>query len=90
MSPDDEFGLGERVSITEALVVSPAWGRVQAEPLWEGQPLEKGAVIGRLLEGGEFIPLVCHTPAVFLAWLVGEGERVAPGTRLARVRLAEA
>lgn len=81
---------GEIVSIAERIVVSPAWGRLHVEPLTEGQLLEKGAVIGRLREAGREIPLVCHAEAIFLAWLADEGERVPPGRRVARLRLAGA
>lgn len=81
--------MGEVISISERLIVSPCWGRLDTEPLTEGEPVEEGSIIGRLHEGGHTIPLVCHTRSVFVAWLALNGERVPPGRRLACVRLAE-
>ncbi|MGH2746799.1 MAG: hypothetical protein ACRDKB_02595 [Actinomycetota bacterium] len=77
--------LGEVISISERLIVSPCWGRLDPEPLSEGETVEEGSVIGRLYEGGRVIPLVCHTRSVFLAWLAFDGERVPPGRRVARL-----
>lgn len=79
--------LGEVISIPERLVVSPAWGRLDVEPIAAGETVEEGSIIGRLHEGGRVIPLICHTRAVFLAWLALDGERVSPGRRVARLRL---
>lgn len=81
--------MGEIVSISERLIVSPCWGRLDTEPLSEGEPLEEGSIVGRLHEGEKVIPLVCHTRSVFIAWLAFNGERVPPGRRVARLRLAE-
>ncbi len=81
--------LGEVISISERLIVSPCWGRLDAEPLTEGESLDEGSIIGRLHEGGQTIPIVCHTRSVFVAWLALNGERVPPGRRVARLRLAE-
>lgn len=81
--------MGEVLSISERMIVSPCWGRLDVEPLSEGEPVEEGSIIGRVHEGGRVIPLVCHTRSVFIAWLAFDGERVPPGRRVARLRLAE-
>jgi hypothetical protein len=83
-SPD-----GERVSISELLVVAPVWGRLQKRPLTEGQLLEEGSVIGCIREDGTEFPLVCHGSSMFVSWLAYENERVPPGRALARLRSFE-
>lgn len=85
MARQHALDLGEVISISERLIVSPCWGRLDTEPLSEGETVEEGSVIGRLYEGGRVIPLVCHTRSVFLAWLAFDGERVPPGRRVARL-----
>jgi hypothetical protein len=77
---------GEFISIPDRLVVSPGWGRVHLGALTEGQVIQAGARIGRLIEGGHNTLLICPVRAVFVGWLVFEGERVAPGSPLARLR----
>lgn len=89
MPPSFPRSMGEIISISERLIVSPCWGRLEVEPLSEGESLEEGSVVGRLREGEKVIDLVCHTRSVFIAWLALNGERVSPGRRVARLRLAE-
>jgi hypothetical protein len=83
-SPD-----GERVTMSEKLVVSPVWGRLQKHSLTEGQWLEEGSVIGSIHEAGSEFPLVCHGASMFVTWLAYENERVPPGRALARLRSIE-
>jgi len=84
-----EYRAGEFLSITERLVVAPAWGRFHGEPLEEGSGILKGSIIGRLTEGRRETVVVSPIRGVFLAWLVWEGERVPPGRPVARLRVAE-
>jgi hypothetical protein len=77
---------GETFSMQERVVVAPTWGRLRAEPLVEGRKLRAGTVIGRLVEAGVEIALVCPVHAVFLSWMVIDGERIRPGTPVARLR----
>jgi hypothetical protein len=83
--------VGEFLSISERMVVSPVWGRFHREPLEEGTGLAESAPIARVTEhgGGEFV-LVVPVAAVLVAWLAFEGERVWPGMPIARVRPVEA
>jgi hypothetical protein len=74
---------GEFLSIRERLVVSPRWGRVHEEPLEEGGPVERGSVLGQIRERGVEATILSPHRAVFVRWLVREGERVAPGSPLA-------
>ncbi|MGH2701707.1 MAG: hypothetical protein ACRDJ2_08025 [Actinomycetota bacterium] len=92
MSPDHHLFFapaGEGVSIDERVVVSPCWGRIHPHSLTAGQLIDLGAVIGHLREGGEEVPLVCHARATFVAWFVERGQRVAPGTRIASLRVTD-
>lgn len=81
---------GERISIPERIVVSPSWGRLHGQPLTHGQTVDEGEIIGHLREGVDDIPIVSHAKGKFLAWLSWEGDRVPPGTPLARLQAAEA
>jgi hypothetical protein len=82
----DEDGEGEHLSIDERVVVSPAWGTFHGEPLDEGRRVEPGTVIGSVGQGPDVTSLVAHSRGRFLAWLVREGEWVAPGRPVARLR----
>lgn len=84
-----EAGFGESLNIPERVIVSPAWGRFSSGRLTEGEVVERGAVVGTLVENGTEIPLVSHVRGIFVAWLAEEGERLRPGRRVARLRLAE-
>ena len=77
---------GEPLSISERLVVSPAWGRLRVGDHEAGQRLDVGAVIGIIREGNDDFPLVCTTPSVFVSWLASDNERIPPGRAVARVR----
>lgn len=81
--------MGEELTIAERLIVSPCWGRFRAAPLVEGQPVAAGTLIGVMVEQGVEIPLVSHVGATFLSWLAREGERLAPGSRIAALRLSD-
>jgi biotin carboxyl carrier protein len=74
---------GEFLSIRERIVVATSWGRVYERDVSEGARVEAGTLLGQLRENGETIPVVAPLRAVFVRWLVREGERVAPGSRLA-------
>jgi biotin carboxyl carrier protein len=80
---------GEFVSIEERLVLSPAWGRLRADPVEEGRRIQAGAVIGMVRQPKADIPLVCPVTGRFLEWLAGDGERIRPGTPLALLRSEE-
>jgi biotin carboxyl carrier protein len=77
---------GEFVSIPERLVLSPAWGRLRSEPLEPGRSVEVGTVIGAIRQPKLEVRLVCSVAGLFVEWLAEEGERVRPGTPLARLR----
>jgi biotin carboxyl carrier protein len=82
--PDgDPTSEGEFLSIRERLVVATSWGRIHEEELLEGSRVEAGTILGQLRENGKAIPLVVPMAAVFVRWLVREGERVRPGSPLA-------
>jgi YD repeat-containing protein len=81
--------LGELLHIRERLVVAPAWGRLRAGELDPGDLVEDGDVIGAIHEAGEDTPLVCHTSGHFVGWTVVAGKRVAPGMKLAVLRLLD-
>lgn len=78
--------LGESLHIRERLVVAPCWGRLRAGGVAPGDLLNEGDVIGVLHEGGQDIPLECHSRAHFIMWSAKPGRRVAPGTKLAVLR----
>jgi acetyl/propionyl-CoA carboxylase alpha subunit len=86
---DDSLPEGEAVTIEERLIVAPVWGRLRGDRLAAGQTVEKGTVIGLICERGKEMPLICHARATFVAWIAHEGERVRPGTAVARLRAAE-
>lgn len=82
--------VGEYLSFSERLVVSPVWGRLYKEPLEEGTGLAQSAPIARVTEhGGQDFVLVAPVAAVLVAWLAFEGERVWPGMPIVRVRPVE-
>ena len=89
MAIETDTGFGESLSIVERVIVSPAWGRFRSGRLSEGQVVERGAVVGTVNGNGHEIPLVSHVRGIFVGWLAEEGERVMPGRRVARLRLAE-
>lgn len=80
---DDPYPEGEFLSIRERLVVAPHWGRVHEEIVAPGIQVEAGAILGQLRDRGETSLVVAPLRAVFVRWLVREGERVAPGSPLA-------
>jgi multidrug efflux pump subunit AcrA (membrane-fusion protein) len=81
---------GEFVSISERVVHSPAWGRLDPDPVPAGLRIEAGRVIGRVRQPKAVIPLVSPVTGRFLEWLALEGEPVRPGTALARLRADDA
>jgi hypothetical protein len=91
MNPRPTVGdfVGEFITMSERLIVSPTWGRLEGRPILKGQQIEQGAVIGHIVENAERAPLLSHTSGVFLGWMASEGERVPPGRPLARVGLSE-
>jgi hypothetical protein len=85
---DDVFELtpgGEPLAIPERLVVAPVWGRLRTRGIEVGESLAAGSVIGVISEAGQDHPLICHSAAVFVAWLALDNERVPPGRALARL-----
>jgi biotin carboxyl carrier protein len=79
----DPTSEGEFLSIRERLVVATSWGRIHEEDFLEGIRVEAGTILGHLRENGNATPLVVPMTAVFVRWLVREGERVRPGSPLA-------
>jgi HprK-related kinase A len=77
---------GEFLSMGERLVVSPGWGRFRAEDVGEGGAVERGSRLGTVILAGRETPVVAPVSGTLVAWLVWEGERVAPGRPLARLR----
>ena len=88
--PDRSLGYsqGERVSMEERVVVAPSWGRIH-ELSAAGERVRRGSPIGRLVEVGRETPLVASHHGTLLGWLVLDGERVKPGTPLARIWVGE-
>lgn len=84
--PDAE---GEFLSIPDRLVVAPQWGRFHGRPLEEGQRLRRGAVIGSVTQGRDRRVVRAPGRSVLVAWLAYEGEWVAPGAPLARLRAVD-
>ena len=88
--PDDAswYAHGESVSMEERVVVAPSWGRLHGlrKP---GNPVRRGAPIARLVEAGRETPLVASHQGTLMGWLVLDGERVRPGTALARIRVPQ-
>lgn len=78
---------GEFVSISERVVSSPAWGRLDPDPVPAGLRIEVGRIIGRVRQAKAVIPLISPVSGRFLEWLALEGEPVRPGTPLARLRI---
>ena len=78
------------VSYPDRLVIAPAWGHLSPEPLAIGQVVEEGAIIGTVQEGAREVPIVSPVRGLFVAWVVLEGERVAPRKPVAWLRLADA
>jgi hypothetical protein len=78
--------LGESLHIRERLIVAPSWGRLRAGDVAPGDLVNEGDVIGVLLEGGRYVPLVCHSKGQFIMWSAKPGRRVAPGAKLAVLR----
>jgi hypothetical protein len=77
---DDERHLeGEFLSIRERVVVARHWGRVHMERVDQEEAVDEKVILGWLREHGRETPLVASSRAIFVRWLVREGERVAPG-----------
>lgn len=79
---------GEFISISERLVVSPRYGRFHGEPIEGGRILRRGSVLGRVTQAGEEALIMSSFSAVFMGWLVFEGEWVWPGRPLVLLRSA--
>jgi biotin carboxyl carrier protein len=84
--PDFEHGRGEVMSIMERIVVSPANGRLSTEPLWEGEPVEAGAVIALVRENGHQMPVIATVSGAFVSWIAVDGQRIAKGNPVCRLR----
>ena len=78
--------LGEVVSISESLVVSPSRGRFQRESLVEGAVVLAGTLIGVVaFNGGNALRVTAPADGVFLGWMAWDGESLQRGTPLARI-----
>ena len=78
--------LGEVVSISESLVVSPSGGRFHRESLVEGAVVHAGTLIGVVaFNGGKALRVTAPAEGVFLGWLAWDGESLQRGTPLARI-----
>jgi biotin carboxyl carrier protein len=84
--PSEPAYEGEFPPIEERLVVSPGWGHLHRRRLREGRPLIQGAVIGEIRAGKVRTVVRSPVAAVFLAWLVSEGDRVDVGRPLASIQ----
>jgi hypothetical protein len=80
---------GEFVSICERVVVASDWGRIHEQIVGQGERVGEGTILGALREGEHVFPVIAPVRAIFLGWLVREGERVEPGAPLAVVRVEE-
>jgi hypothetical protein len=80
---------GEFVSISERLVVSPRYGRFHREAIAGGRTIRPGSLLGRVTQAGDQALVVSPLRAVFLGWLVFEGEWVWPGRPLVLLRSRE-
>ncbi len=81
--------VGESFSISERLIVAPAWGRVHQKRFTEGTRVRRGAALGSLSGPGSDIPLRSPVRGVFVLWLVGEGQLVRTGQAVACLRALE-
>ena len=79
----DPTSEGEFLSIRERIVVATSWGRIREEEFVDGTRVEAGTILGQLRENGKSTPLVAPSTAIFVRWLVRQGERVAPGSPVA-------
>lgn len=78
--------LGEVVSISESLVVSPSQGRFRRESLVEGAIVLAGTLIGVVaFNGGTSLRVTAPADGVFLGWMAWDGESLQRGTPLARI-----
>ena len=78
--------LGEVVSMSESLVVSPSQGRFRRESLVEGAIVLAGTLIGVVaFNGGKALPVTAPADGVFLGWMAWDGESLQRGTPLARI-----
>ena len=78
--------LGEVVSISESLVVSPSQGRFHRESLVEGAVVLAGTLIGVVaFNGGKALRVTAPADGVFLGWMAWEGESLQRGMPLARI-----
>jgi hypothetical protein len=78
--------LGEVVSMSESLVVSPSQGRFHRESLVEGAVVLAGTLIGVVaFNGGKALRVIAPADGVFLGWMAWEGESLQRGTPLARI-----
>jgi len=75
---------GEFVSMSEKLLVSPAWGHLRTSRR-AGERVEEAAVLGRISGGGQDVLVLAPTRGVFIGWIALEGELVWRGTPLGRM-----
>ena len=79
---------GEFVSLDEALIVAPGWGKLRRVRIEPGEHIEAGAVVAHVEadgRGSHAVRSVVH--GTFVAWMAWEGESVGPGTPVARLSL---
>jgi biotin carboxyl carrier protein len=82
----DESPQGEFVFLGEALIVSPTWGKFRRATLQDDCVVEIGAVVGHVHVDGPTPHEVRSTVhGTFLGWMAWDGEKVGPGTPIARI-----
>ena len=79
---------GEFPAIAETVVVATGWGWLRSARLDDGRTrVAGGEAIGEIVQGSRTLPVTAPAGGVFLAWLADEGQWVAPGRPVARLRL---
>ena len=82
----DEQSQGEFVSIDEALVVAPTWGKLRRAVISEDCVVEIGDVLGHVeVDGPTPHEVRSKVRGRFLGWMAWDGEKVGPGTPVARI-----
>ncbi len=81
---------GERLSVPERVVVSPAVGEFRPAPpetvTAEGEVIDAGQVVGYINAQGRTIPVLSAFAGWMMGLLVHEGERVREGQPVAWLR----
>jgi hypothetical protein len=79
---------GDFAAFPERLVLAPTQGRLLLRQLREGQTVRDGDVVGTIHRRAGDVPIISPWQAVFVGWLVGDGDYIATGVPVLRLRPA--